>query len=623
MYLVVPKAPAQVPVQSPVVTVGPNVQVSVAKGSTMHGEGVIATDPTDSRRLLVCSMFRDEDIGQGVAAYASQDGGAHWERTFESTLDNLAGDPACAFGADGTAYLTMIPLKVPRQATIRLPVYRSQDSGRTWRRVGETGYVDRESLVVDRTGGRFHNRIYVHGVASLDGISHLTRDALKLYVSADGGRTFGRPAERASFGRGFIFGVGNSVVLSDGRWLAVFGELKAYWDAADSSISSRSSAFPPPPEPENAWLKSVTSDDGGDSLNEPTTVSGWHMPNVHIRQSIATPTVAADGTIGPFNDRVYVVWPDSRFDGTNILFSYSADRGRTWSSAIVVNDDRRRWPSAMAPNHLLPAVAVNRAGVVAVTWLDRREASDNLGWRTRVRVSVDGGETFLPSTAVSEVPARFDGHEHWPSTASTIGGGTPVFTGDLLRVLIFAPLHLYFPGDYASVAADRDGTFHPYWIDNRTGWHQVWTAPLGVTAKAFKNGSGDLSELDDLTALTTLDRVASSYDQATQTASVTVRLENTSKQTVQGPFKIRLIDLDSDVAIVEAVGATNGATSAGAVWDVTSYVDGSRLEPGTASRPVTLAFELHDVRPFVQGHTDRFDLRLVTFFARVLGHISK
>jgi hypothetical protein len=277
----------------------------------------------------------------------------------------------------------------------------------------------------------------------------------------------------------------------------------------------------------------------------------------------------------------------------------------------------------MAPNHLLPAIAVNKAGVVAVTWLDRRDEADNLGWRLRVRTSLDGGETFLPSTVVSEAPARFDGHERWPSTASTVGGGTPVYGGGLLRVLIFAPRHVYVPGDYAGLAADRDGVFHPYWIDNRTGWHQVWTAAVKVAAKAARNGSDDLAALDDLTPLTTLERVKSSYDRATQTATVTVRLENTSKQTLRGPFNIRLTSLDSDVAAPEAVDASNGLTGAGAVWDVTSYVDAASLPPGATSRPVTLIFKLHDVRPFVQGHTDKFDLRLVTFFARVLGHVAK
>jgi hypothetical protein len=611
---------AQPQLRAPLVRIGPNVQISLTKPSTMHGEGVIAADPMDAKRLLVCSMFRNEDVDQGVAAYVSEDGGVHWERTFESNRDNFGGDPACAFGPDGAAYLMMISFDIVRRDRV-VPLYRSDDGGRTWRQTGQTGYIDRESIVVDGTGGRFHDRVYIHGSADVRGTSNLRRSDVTLYASTDRGRTFRSPAQWVSMGRGYIFGMGNSIVFSDGRWLAVFGEIKNYWDTSDSSVG-HSSVFSPPPEGENAWLKVITSDDGGHSMNEPTTVSGWHLPNRYARQTDSNPTVAVDGSYGPFRDRACVVWPDTRFGGTDILFSYSADRGQTWTEPIVINDDRRPMPPATAPNHLLSAVAVNNAGAIIVTWLDRRDAPDNLGWRTRMRVSIDGGETFSPSAVVSEAAARFDGHEHWPSTASTVGGGSPFFQGGLLRVLIFAPLHLYVPGDYAAVTADRDGTFHPYWIDNRTGWHQVWTAPVNVTGRAFKNGSEELSAIDDLTSLTTLERVTDSYDRDTHTATVTVRLQNTSKQTLRGPFKVRLVRLGSDVALVEAIDTTNGVTGAGAVWDITSYVDGSRLEPGAASRPVRLAFKLHDVRPFIQGHTDTTDLRLVTFFARVLGRTA-
>ena len=236
-------------------------------------------------------------------------------------------------------------------------------------------------------------------------------------------------------------------------------------------------------------LEVVASDDGGDSLNQPVIVSGWHMPNTFVRLTNVCPMMAADATAGPFQDRVYVVWPDARFGASDILLSYSADRGQTWSTPIIVSDNSRNVSPDKAPNQLLPAIAVNKDGVVAVTWLDRRDDPDNLAWRERVRVSLDGGETFEPSVVVSDAPARFDGAERWPTTASTIGGGTPVFKGDLFRLLIFAPVHTYIPGDYAGLTADVAGTLHPYWIDNRTGTHQVWTAAVRVAGKAAKKST--------------------------------------------------------------------------------------------------------------------------------------
>jgi hypothetical protein len=599
-----------------IVTVGPNVQVSAPMPDVMHTEGMIAADPTDPRRLIVCSMFLTDDTLQSVAVYRSSDAGASWQRTFETKPGDNNVDPACAFGPDGVAYLTMMP--VPdgvTMARMRIPLLRSDDGGSTWQSGGVTGGMDREWIVVDHSGGPHHGRVYVHGTVDVHGVG-IRRSTLALYASSDGGRTFGRPIQWASLGRGFIFGSGNAVVLSDGRWLTVFTEMKDFFDGPLDARGSLKEG--PPPEPENAWIKAIASDDGGDTLREPVVVSGEHLPNDYVRMTSIGPAMAADGSDGPFKDRVYVAWVDSRFGGTDILFSESSDRGETWSAPIVIDDDVKR--PGWAPNDLLPAVAVNGAGVVAVTWLDRSRSPDNLGWQQRVRISLDGGETFQPSALVSESPARFDGREHWPTQASIKGGGTRVYGGrGPLHVEIFAPRFIYVPGDTTGLTADIDGVFHPYWVDNRTGWHQVWTAAIKVAGTAARNGSNALAALDDLTALTTLKRVTNHYDRDTHTATVTVRIENTGRETLEGPFTVRVIGLGSDVATVAVAGASNGLSGPGATW---TFPDG-RLEPGAASDPLTLTFSLSDIRPFVQGHTDHFDLRLVKFDARVLGHRAK
>jgi hypothetical protein len=587
----------------------------------MHSEGLILADPTNVKRLLVCSMFRDPAMGEGVAAYVSEDGGMRWQRTFESGADDHAGDPACAFGPDGTAYLMMIPSGQRAAGQLHLPLLRSEDGGHTWRTVARTGYLDRESLVVDGTQGRFRNRVYAHGASSISSTEGLRRSGIAVYASVSGTHPFEPRSERVSMGQRYTFGMGNSVVLSDGRWLAVFGEIISYWKAPGTNERD-TPLFSVPPEPENTSLDVVASDDGGNSLNQPRTISGWHMPNAYVRFTTVCPVLAADATTGPFKDRVYVVWPDARSGASDILMSYSADRGETWSTPITVNDNSKNDPSRRTANQLLPAVAVNKDGVVAVTWLDRRDDPENLAWRERIRVSLDGGETFEPSVVVSEAPAHFDGTERWASAAATTGGGTPLFTGGLLRLLVQAPYQLYIPGDYAGLAADVEGTFHPYWIDNRTGTHQAWTATVHVAGKAVKNGSDELASLDDLTQMTTLDRISSGYDPATHVVTMTVRLRNMSTKTLRGPFVIRALSLDSENGDVEAAGTSNGKSGAGAVWDLTSKVDDGRLEPNASSQPIELTFTLRNVRSTSERHTDRFNLGLVRLYARMLGHMS-
>jgi hypothetical protein len=100
----------------------------------------------------------------------------------------------------------------------------------------------------------------------------------------------------------------------------------------------------------------------------------------------------------------------------------------------------------------MPAVAVNRDGVVGVSWYDRRDNADNLGYWPRFSASLDGGAMFLSSVRVSTAPN-----------------------------LVMDPKETRLNGgDTAGLAADAAGVFHPVWIDNRTGTHQVWTTPVTV-----------------------------------------------------------------------------------------------------------------------------------------------
>jgi hypothetical protein len=112
-------------------------------------------------------------------------------------------------------------------------------------------------------------------------------------------------------------------------------------------------------------------------------------------------------------------------------------------------------PGERSYDALVPAVAVNKSGVVAVSWYDRRglprtrgNLPDRKGWDVRLRASADGGETWAPSVRVNEVTSA----------------GPPV------RHLLFT----------AGLAADASDGFHPVWADHRTGVLQLWTADIRV-----------------------------------------------------------------------------------------------------------------------------------------------
>src|SRR5262249_18742139 len=137
------------------------------------------------------------------------------------------------------------------------------------------------------------------------------------------------------------------------------------------------------------------------------------------------PFIAVDATTGPFKDRIYCVWPDQRSGHTEIYVAYSSDKGKTWSPAHVVNDDRPTIDPKDARDHLMPVIAVNKNGVVGISWYDRRDNPDKLGWFVRFTASLDGGDTWTPSVRVSESPTSFENIDRVAISYSASGGGTP------------------------------------------------------------------------------------------------------------------------------------------------------------------------------------------------------
>jgi hypothetical protein len=218
------------------------------------------------------------------------------------------------------------------------------------------------------------------------------------------------------------------------------------------------------------------------------------------------------------------------------------------------------------PDNFLATVAVNKRGVVLVTWYDRSDNPD-LGWYVRARASLDGGETWLPSIRVSEKPNTFPPRK--------------VFTQTWVEehrhvVTIFQPSQ-FFAGDYAGLAADARGTFHALWVDNRTGLPQVWTAAIEVAGTAIQNGSSELAQFTDVSDDLELEVVSSDYDRASNTVTIGIRLKNLSAKIIHGPVKLHLMNVNSTTGSPSVVNADNKMADAGAEWDFSSSLTNNVL----------------------------------------------
>src|SRR5437588_637074 len=131
--------------------------------------------------------------------------------------------------------------------------------------------------------------------------------------------------------------------------------------------------------------------------------------------------------IDPTDDRMYVVWQDTRFrsDGHNdVVLSRSTDGGATWSEPSRVNGPD---PQTQVLDHFTPDVAAY-GGIVHVTYRTRDLAGQHPSELVDERyvISTDGGATFGGEQILGP-PANL-------KYAAAVTGGA-AFLGDYMAVV--------------------------------------------------------------------------------------------------------------------------------------------------------------------------------------------
>src|SRR5262252_3933425 len=425
LVVVVAGAPSELVAQR--ITVGPNVQISVARAKDAHSEPVIATDPKHPERILAASHISWHDtVGTKSIAYVSFDAGKTWQVSLERRDSTVTADAAVTYGADGSAYFATLA---------RYGVFRSRDGGKTWDPPAKTPPAygwDREYLVADFSGGKYGGRLYMNSTVNIPWVSDSSppgfggtqkENAIALFTSHDGTH-FDNPIVRLVPRPEGILGMSNCVVLSDGQLTCLYGHRKPAPTGERGGGGGRGGLAARTPLPAaNYWLDVISSTDGGESWNVATHIGDYWM-NRPRSEGAVIPDLAADPGSRLFKDRLYVVWSDFRSGRLEVMSSYSSDKGRTWSPEKVVSDDRpAQNPLVDGPDNMTPTVAVNKDGVVCVNWYDRREFNDDLGWNIRLRCSLDGGDTWSPSTKVTDQPTVFGATETWNASGRGGGGG--------------------------------------------------------------------------------------------------------------------------------------------------------------------------------------------------------
>jgi hypothetical protein len=402
----------------------------------------------------------------GLVAGFSFDGGKTWGETtlpFSACAPNAildpftgapygrASDPWVSIGPDGTAYavgLLATNNVISGNNDTGVATLTSSNGGKTWgnQRLIKSDqgtspifevthfFNDKESITADPIHAGTAYVVWDRLQApshSPDAALHARafRGPTWFSKTTDGGQTW--TGTRAIFDPGQNSQtIGNQIVV-DPRTGVLYDFFERFQTTG-----------PPHFTPRGLSVGVISSSDGGSTWSKPRTVSNQQTvddfaPNTGalLRTGAGLPSVAIDAS----NGDLYVVWEDARFTGgaaNQVVISTSTNGGTTWSKPAVVSN-------ANSKPAFTPAIAVNAAGTVGVTYYDFRNPT---GITT-------GQPTDYWFTSSTNRGASFGGETH-------IAGSFDILNAPNAGGL--------FLGDYEGLAASGT-TFYPFFVQTNTG----------------------------------------------------------------------------------------------------------------------------------------------------------
>jgi hypothetical protein len=383
--------------------------------------------PEHLRRSDVSSVWQQDRWSNGgahglVAGY-SFDGGTSWGETtlpFDACANGLgyqrASDPWVSFGPDGTAYTVSISFN-DKDNNNAVAAATSTDGGKTWQRLSVLiadnapnfqFFNDKESVTADPTKAGTAYVVWDRlesPTANPDAELHAAAFSgpAMLSKTTDGGQTWSSPQVIVNT---------PSVQQTIGNQIVVDPRTGALYDFFD--------LIAPPFNVTAFKVAFVKSTDGGNTWTKPKVISNLRtvfVSDPNTGEAVRTGDIIPEPAIDPATGQLYVVWQDSRFNGGHfdeVAISTSTNGGATWSAPKQVNTNTPANRPAFTP-----AVAVNSAGAVGVTYYD---------------FSLNGGpgEVFeLPGTAP---PAASTSWQDWLGRPVPLGlpaanaGAAPAMT---------------------------------------------------------------------------------------------------------------------------------------------------------------------------------------------------
>jgi hypothetical protein len=389
----------------------------VSDGLFIESEIHAAVNPRDDQNIVV-SAIREVIVqgqlgGLSCPIYSTADGGWTWsessfltEPTDAGGITAGGGDPVLAFDAEGTAHFTWLNFFLTADYSTlisELCWVTSDDGGWEWKQTENAvitranmgpqdpvaRFVDKQWVAIDRSNSAYRGNVYVAFLRSAGNgmfINVLHKDAAEA-----------------------LFTVEEIIVSQDSALFAQFASIDV--DDMGGVHVSYFASF----DEQNFSLWHAHSTDGATTFDPPTLIANVIVPKYSKEDMMGQITGITQDRLYPCPQlavgrgvnasHVYMTWTGTGIgqkedNGTDIYFARSTDYGATWSSPVVVNDD----PKGIVRDQFYSSIAVNDAGVIALTWYDRREDENNTHARYYVCVSRNGGESFTRNEAVASLP---------------------------------------------------------------------------------------------------------------------------------------------------------------------------------------------------------------------------
>ncbi|MEM4311897.1 MAG: sialidase family protein [Nitrososphaerales archaeon] len=431
-----------------------------------QNEPSIAVNPLDPDNVVIGAIDYQYF---NMVAYSSIDGGVTWEgpKVMKPLQrDEFTSDPVVAFTRDGTAFYSYLTIRTEPvfvgnlvffAETSGVAISTSKDGGFSWsdpilatngdaftegRELGKSQIVIRFLDKPWMTTGPSpedpkRDNIYLTYTEFLVKYptlpefpyiaAPLIEISIKLVASYDYGLSWTDPVLVSPL-YSYLLGelnrpiVQGSMPVVDSKGRVYVG----YYDSLDDG------PFYGLFSPMIAW-----SDDGGKTFSKPVRVATMGELDFTIRPTLfrAWSSSFAYIATGP-EDEVYYVFAANPPgpDESDIYFSRSLDRGKTWEKPKRVNDD------ISDRGQFFPFVAVDEEGVIHIAWGDKRDDLSDTRYHIYYTKSTNKGESFEVNSRVSDFPSN------------PMQSGIPEFIGD-----------------YFGIAA-RGGEVYIVWVDSRVGF---------------------------------------------------------------------------------------------------------------------------------------------------------